>query len=146
MKYIPIAFMLALFAGAGCKPSKVDSLEEQLAKSWVADIVFEGSEQVYNSGGTNNSRPGYSNFRLILNPDGSLRFTDFDGVSVNGEWVLEGETRLVLKHLDPQPTETNGTLEFLVSEISGHSVSLTRVATSPKTGNTINKYILLAHQ
>ncbi len=135
-------FLLVGLALVGCKP-KVVPVSERIVKIWTASTVREGSNVVYTQGGATSLRPGYVNFKIELQTGGTVFFTDFDGIRFTGQWALEGDTKLVLKNLTPQPTGTNGTIEFTISEFSDGSMTLTRTTASTKTGGTVNVYQML---
>ncbi|WP_031528532.1 hypothetical protein [Dyadobacter crusticola] len=138
-----IALIVTLI-NAGCK-EKVKPASERIAKAWTAESVKHGSAVAYTRGGSNNSVPGYSGFRLTLtNASGAMTatLTDYDGVTFNGNWALEGDTKLILKDLVPQPTGTGGTIEFTINTLEDSKLVLTRLKGSSKTGGTINEYTL----
>jgi len=144
--YLSALFCLLALATlfSGCKKTPVVPVSDKIAKAWTARKVDENSTTVYTKGGTNNVRPGYSNFRLDLSSKTSATFVDFDGNRFTGTWSVPSDTRLVLTGLTPQPTGTNGTIEFTISGLddAGTNVTLTRTAASQKTGGTINIYTL----
>lgn len=126
----------------GCK-DKVKPVSERIAKAWTAETVKHGSTVVYTRGGSNNQTPAYSAFRLTLTGGTkTVSFTEFDGSTFTGNWDLEGDTKLILKDLTPQPTGSAGTIEFTISSLEDSKVVLTRLKGSPKTGGTINEYTL----
>ncbi|KQS25367.1 hypothetical protein [Dyadobacter sp. Leaf189] len=138
-----IALIVTLI-NAGCK-EKVKPASERIAKAWTAESVKHGSAVAYTRGGSNNSVPGYSAFRLTLtNSSGSMTatLTDWDGFTTNGTWALDGNTKLILKDLVPQPTGTGGTIEFTINTLEDSKLVLTRLKGSSKTGGTINEYTL----
>lgn len=132
-------FLLVGLAVLGCKPQVVP-LSERIVKIWTANSVREGNSLVYTQGGATNLRPGYVNFKVELQTGGTVVFTDFDGTRFTGQWALEGDTKLALKNLTPQPTGTNGTIVFTISEFTDGSMTLTRTTASTKTGGTVNVY------
>ena len=135
-----IYFLLILgFLVVGCKP-KVTPLAERIVKSWTVSSVKEGNNVVFTQGGTTNIRPGYTSFRIELQSSGTVVFTDFDGTRFTGQWELQGDTKLVLKNLTPQPTGTSGTIEFTISDFTDTSMTLTRPTANVKTGGTVNVY------
>lgn len=139
-----IILMLSLMA-AGCSKDKVKPLSERIAKAWTAQSVKEGTVVVYTRGGSSNTRPAYSSFRLTLtNASGvqTATYTEFDGNTFTGTWALEGETTLVLSGLTPAPTGSGGSLKFTITSINDTQLVLTRLTASPKTGNTTNEYTL----
>lgn len=136
----PIYFLLIIVFGvAGCKP-KVTPMSERIVKSWTVTLAREGSNVVFTQGVTGNTRPGYTNFKLELQSGGTVVFTDFDGTRFTGQWELQGDNKLVLKNLTPQPTGTSGTIEFTISDFTDASMTLTRTTANVKTGGTVNVY------
>ncbi|CAG5009263.1 hypothetical protein DYBT9275_04457 [Dyadobacter sp. CECT 9275] len=129
---------------SGCK-KKVKPLSERIAKTWTAESVDHATTVVYTRGGSANSWPGYSDFRLILTTASgvnSATLTEWNKDSFTGTWELEGDTKLILKNLVPVPTGTSGTIEFTINSIDDSKLVITRLSTSKKTGDTINKYTL----
>jgi hypothetical protein len=129
---------------AGCK-EKVKPVSERIAKAWTAESVKHGSTVVYARGGSNNQSPAYSGFRLTLTNNGgtmTATLTDIDGTTSNGTWALEGDTKLILRGLTPEPTGTGGVIEFTINSLEDAKLVLTRLKGSPKTGGTINEYTL----
>lgn len=119
-------------------------LSERIAKAWAAETVREGSTVVFTKGGAGNTKPGYSNFKLVLSSSGTATLTEVDGNVFTGQWELNGDSRLILKNLNPQPTGTSGTIEFTISSFEDTMMTLTRTTSSVKTGGTINQYTLSA--
>lgn len=138
MKTICI-LLVSILVVTGCKP-KVTPLAERIVKSWTVSSVKEGNNVVFTQGGTTNIRPGYTSFRIEFQPSGTVVFTDFDGTRFTGQWELEGDTKLVLKNLTPQPTGTSGMIEFTISDFTDTSMTLTRTTANVKTGGTVNVY------
>lgn len=138
--------MALILVSAACKP-KVVPLSEKIAKTWTANIVKEGSTVVYTKGASSNVKPGYTSFKLALsNPSGSrtATLTEVDGNTFTGTWELSAdEKKLILRNLNPQPTGTNGVIEFTINgDVTDTQLNLTRTAASLKTGGTINDYQL----
>ncbi|MPR34707.1 hypothetical protein [Salmonirosea aquatica] len=143
-KFQPVIWSLVMAIGlltVGCKKDP-PPLSERIAKSWSASTVREGSTVVYTVGGASNAKPGYANFKLVFNSSGSVTYTEFDGSTFTGQWELNGDNKLILKNLNPQPTGTNGTIEFDITSFDDTMMTLTRTTSSVKTGNTINQYTL----
>ncbi|GAA4407850.1 hypothetical protein GCM10023187_28990 [Nibrella viscosa] len=126
----------------GCKPAAKQPVSERIAKVWTARTVDENNTTVFTRGGTNNVRPAYSNFRLDLSSPTAVNLREFDNSSFSGQWEVQGENKLILKNLNPQPTGTNGTIEFTINTISDNELKLTRTTASQKTGGTMNVYTL----
>lgn len=136
--------MILGLVAIGCK-DKVKPVSERIAKAWTAESVKHGATVVYTRGGSGNIEAAYSGFRLTLTNTGGTKtvsLTDVDGKTFTGNWDLEGDTKLVLTNLTPQPTGSGGKLEFTISGLEDSRVVLTRLSASPKTGNTINEYTL----
>ncbi|HAK77421.1 MAG TPA: hypothetical protein DCR35_01210 [Runella sp.] len=138
MKTIYI-LLVSILVVTGCKP-KVTPLSERIVKSWTVLSAKEGNNVVFTQGGTTNIRPGYTSFRIEFQSSGTIVFTDFDGTRFTGQWELQGDTKLVLKNLTPQPTGTSGTIEFTISDFTDTSMTLTRTTANVKTGGTVNVY------
>jgi hypothetical protein len=134
-----IAFITIL---SGCSKPKTAPVSERIAKSWTARRVEENSTTVYTSGAANNVQQGYNTFRLDLSQTSSVTLVDRDGSRSTGQWSVQGDNRLILTNLTPQPTGTNGTIEFTISDLTDTGVVLTRTTASQKTGGTINVYTL----
>jgi len=142
MKTISILFLSLCFLVAGCQSgtTTIDPVSKRIIKSWTVTLVREGNSVTFEVGGSNNIRPGYVNFTLNLSGGGTVSFTDFDGTRFSGQWEVVGDNRLILKNLSPEPTGTNGTIEFTISNFTDTSMTITRTTTSAKTGGTINVY------
>ncbi|MBC7890808.1 MAG: hypothetical protein H7Y12_01230 [Sphingobacteriaceae bacterium] len=137
---------LVLFLTA-CPKNKTPPLSERIAKAWSANSVKEDATTVYTKGGASNIKPGYASFKLDLrNVNGSLTvtLTDVDGNTFTGTWELSAdEKKLILRNLNPQPTGTNGVIEFTINgDPTDTTFNLTRTTASLKTGGTINTYSL----
>lgn len=137
-----IAFLLVLGLMSSCKETP-KPLSEQIAKVWSAQTVREGSTVVYTKGAANNSKPAYDRFRLDLSSPTAARLMEFDGTVFSGTWELVNDKTLILKGLTPQPTGTNGTLEYSVQTASTTELKLSRTTASLKTGGTVNDYSLI---
>lgn len=132
--------LITLFTG--CKKPVEVPVSDKIAKAWTARKVDENSTTVYTRGNATNVRPGYTNFRLDLSSKTSATYVEWDGNRFTGTWAVVGTDRLVLSGLTPQPTGSNGTIEFTIKNLSDTEVMLTRTAASQKTGGTINVYTL----
>jgi hypothetical protein len=135
-----LILILAVFA-VGCK-TKVKPVSERIAKTWTAETVKEGAAVVYTKGGSNNTQPGYIDYRLIIVPGGTATLIDRDKFSSTGTWELTGDTKLTLKNLTPAPTGTGGTIDFTIDSLDDSKLVLTRTTPSTKTGGTLNVYTL----
>ena len=138
---INIGLLVAIGLMIGCKEPPTP-LSEQIAKVWSAQSVREGSTVVYTKGAANNPKPAYDRFRLDLSSPTTVRLTEFDGTAFSGTWELINDKTLILKGLTPQPTGTNGTLEYTVQAASTTELKLSRNTSSSKTGGTVNDYTL----
>ena len=141
-----LVMVLGLIIGqSGCK-KKVKPLSEIIGRAWVPQTVNHGSTLVYTKGGAANVVGGYTNWRLDLTSPSSVTYKEYDGNSFSGQWEVQ-ETgtgnKLILKNLTPQPTGTNGTVEFTINSSSESEFTITRTTSSQKTGGTINKYTLV---
>lgn len=144
MRKISVFVAMVVIAGIAvlaCKP-KVAPLSERIAKAWLPEAVKEGTATVYVKDGTNNSKPGYSSFRLTLGSGNVVNYVEFDNTTFTGKWELQGDKLLRLKELTPEPTETDGVIEFTINQIEDKKLVITRTKASMKTGNTINSYTL----
>jgi hypothetical protein len=133
-------------------PNKTAETTDLLkGKTFKAFQIKEGSTIVYKDGATNNIIPGYSQFRLTLDIDSRpvqiVKLVEFTGEKFNGHWELAeygtGKQMLKLTELTPQPTNTNGTIEFEVKEITATKLLLNSLKDNLKTGGTINEYHLI---
>ena len=139
-----IALLLAtVFVGllTGCKKSPPPPVSELIAKVWTVSKVEENNVTVYTRGAASNVRD-YSNFKLNLSSPPSVSYTEYDKNTFNGQYTVPSDTRLVLSNLNPQPTGSNGTVEFTINSIDESNLKLTGTTPSPKTGNTTNVYTL----
>jgi hypothetical protein len=125
---------------AGCK-KKVKPLSERIAKSWTAESVKHNATVVYTRGGSSNSVPGYSSWRLNLSA-GTATYSEFDGNTFTGTWELEGESKLILKNLTPQPSGSGGIMEFSIISIDDAKLVIKNLKGNKKTGDTLNEYTL----
>jgi hypothetical protein len=120
----------------------VISVTEKITKTWIANQVTEGSSVVFSKTGSSTIKAGYSKFKLDLSSKSSVTLTEFDGNSFIGTWEIIGDKTLILKSLNPQPTDTNGSIEYTISEASTTVLKLTRTTTSSKTGGVSVAYVL----
>jgi len=139
-----IMVMGLMVVQSGCKQTP-KPLSEIIGRVWVPQTVRQGSTLVYTRGGAATSS-GYANWRLDLSSPSSVTYREFDGNSFSGQWEVQ-ETgtgnKLILKNLNPQPTNTNGTIEFTINSSSESEFNITRTTSSQKTGGTINNYALV---
>ena len=142
------ALLLALLAFTtvfmfGCK-EKVKPVSERIAKTWTARIVKHGSTIVYSRGNANNSNPGYENYSLNLASAPNVRLTEVEGTTFTGNYEVPSDTKLILTNLSPEPTSTNGRLEYTIQEITDTELVLVGTAYA-KTGGTVNTYTLVTN-
>jgi hypothetical protein len=140
-RFTAFLFTVTLFSVlTGCKKT-VAPVSERIAKVWTASKVDENKVTVYTKGGTANVR-NYATFKLDLSGAPTVKYTEFDGNTFTGTYSLPSDTRLVLTGLTPQPTGSNGTIEFTINSIDDNTLSLSRTTASQKTGGTTNDYSL----
>lgn len=142
-KYFFFVAINALFLFlASCKGTTPEpTTEERMKKSWAVQSVTENGAAAYTNGAANNTRPGYSQFQLNLASPPSVTYRSVDGQTFTGTYSISGST-LTLTGLTPQPTGTNGTISFNISNLTDTGVTLTRTTADPKTGNSTNVYTL----
>lgn len=137
--------IITLVQVSGCKKSGpvAKPVAEILKAVFFAQQVKHDNTIVYTKGASSNTVSGYSKFRMDLSSALSVSFTDFDGTTFNGTYVLTGNS-LVFSGLTPVPTGSGGTLTFNVISFqeSPAKVVLSRAGSSVKTGNTTNEYTL----
>lgn len=136
--------LLLLLPGllAACKKKEDTPVKEVIAKKWTAKQVDENSTVVYTKGAANNIRLGYTQFLLDLSSPTAVIYREFDANEFTGTWDVINNEKLVLSALTPQPTGSNGTLEFTINSASATELVLTRLTASGKTGGSTNKYTL----
>lgn len=138
-----ILYLFITISLISCSKNSVKPASELIQKQWIANIIKENDLAVFTKGATNNIRQGYLQFKLNLSA-GLVNFTEFDGTTFSGQWEISADEKtLILTNLNPQPTDTNGQIEFTINSISETSLILTRVTTNKKTGNTISTYELI---
>lgn len=126
----------------GCPSSSTPPLSERIAKAWTARIVTENGTTAYTRGGTTNTRPTYSSFKLDLSSAPTVRYTASDGNTYVGQYsVQDNPQQLTLTNLQPSLTGGN-TITFTISSISDTELVLARTSGDPKTGNSNNVYTL----
>lgn len=126
----------------GC--DKVPPLSERIAKNWTARLVKEGSTVVYSKGAATNLKSGYSSFSLNLSSAPNVTLREHDGNTFTGSYELAGETGINLVSLTPQPTDSNGRLEYTIQSITDTELVLVAKFSYAKTGGTTNTYTLEA--
>ena len=142
MKKITILLVSVCLFALSCK-TKVVPVSETIKKTWTANIIKEGSATVYTKGAAANTKPGYSSFVLNLLIAPSVTLKEADGNTFTGQYELVGDTKLVLKNLNPIPTGTGGIIEFTITSVTDTELKIVRTTASQKTGGTINDYSLI---
>ena len=141
--YLTFLSIIALFTiVTGCKPRQPAPVRERIAKVWTAQQVTYNGTTVYTRGVASNVESRYTGFQLNLSSPPTVQYTEYEGSQFTGQYSVPSDTRLVLTDLTPQPTGTNGTVEFTISDLTDNSVTLTRTTASVKTGGTTNVYRL----
>ncbi|MBO0938657.1 hypothetical protein J2I47_19050 [Fibrella sp. HMF5335] len=116
-----------------------------MARSFTLRSVDENGVTVYTRGSANNIRPGYSKFLLDLSKPPMATYREFDANTfIASNWQVIDDKRLILSGLTPQPSGSNGTLEFTINSISATELVLTTATVSQKTGGLTNRYTLTA--
>lgn len=141
MKPLYFVFIMLALATTACK-EKVKPVSERIAKVWTPNLVREGSSVVYTKGAASNIRAGYANFRLDLSNPASVTLREFDNQTFVGQWEAQNDTKLILKNLTPQPTGTNGTIEYSITAFTDGDLKMNRTTASQKTGGSVNSYEL----
>lgn len=138
-------FAFGVLVISSCGP-KVAPVSERIAKVWTAASVKENSTEVYKTGGTANTKPGYSTYRLDLSAPPAVTIREIDGGTYIGTYTVTATT-LSIKGLMPQPTGTGGNLDFTITSLSDEGTNLVLTGTTPypKTGNTTNTYTLVTN-
>ncbi|MEZ0543084.1 hypothetical protein [Fibrella arboris] len=149
MKKTQYTLLLALSAIfyilTGCKsPAPAVPVADRIKNNYVAASVAEGSTTVYTAGGTSNTKPGYSQFRLNLSSPPAVTYTAVDGTVFTGTYALVGDSQIVLSGLTSSagPLTGGNTITFNITNLADGTVTLTRTTPDPKTGNTTNVYNL----
>lgn len=147
MKKTQYTLLLALstifYVLTSCKPAEpAVPVADRVKNNYVAQSVTQDGTTVYTAGGTSNTKPGYSQFRLNLSNPPAVTYTAVDGSVFTGTYSVVGDTQIVLSGLTPQPTGTNGTISFNITNLADGTVTLTRTTPDQKTGTTTNVYNL----
>ncbi|WP_128547958.1 hypothetical protein [Larkinella soli] len=126
----------------GCNKNKVKPLSDRIAKKWTAQKVEENNVVVYTKGASGNVKPGYSQFLLDLSSNPTAVLTQVDNFTSTGQYELQNDTRLILRSLNPAPTD-GPTIEYTINSSSDNELVITRTTADRKTGGTTNKYSLI---
>ena len=137
-----MAALLMMVVSISCQDHRAQPASRLVMKVFTARSVEENGVTVYTRGGTANIRPGYGTFRLDLSDANNVVLRDFDANSFRGEWLVPSNTQLTLVKLMPQPTGTNGTIDFVINSVNDTELVLTRTMASQKAGGTTVKYTL----
>jgi hypothetical protein len=149
MKSISYLIVASMFLFSACKKTEdvavvVKPVSERIQKVWTAQKVTEGSSIVYTKGASNNTKTGYSQFKLSISAGNNVSLTEFDGNTFVGQWELSvDEKTLTLKNLSPQPTGTGGTITYSVTTFTDTAMSINRTSPSAKTGGVVSSYELV---
>ena len=137
--------ILGIYLFSACVP-KVAPVSERIAKVWTASSVKENSTEVYKTGGSANTKPGYSTYKLDLSAPPAVTIREIDGGTYTGTYTVTA-TMLSIKGLTPQPTGTGGNIDLSITSLSddGKNLTLTSTTPYPKTGNTTNIYTLITN-
>lgn len=118
-------------------------MSELIKKSWIPQTVQENGAVVYTKGAASNTRAGYTNFQLSLSGASTATLTELDSNTFTGTYEFQGDTKLILKNLNPQPSGSGGTIEYSITKSTATNLDLNRTATSLKTGGSTNGYALV---
>ena len=137
--------VLFIFAITACDKNKLPSVQERISKLYTVDKVTHDGIIVFVRNGTNNLFPGYSSFRLDLSVPGTANLREYTNQNFAGTFSAT-DNMLTLSGLNPVPSNSNGTVTYIIDSISddGKMVQLTASSANPKTSNTINVYTLKA--
>ena len=137
-----MAAVLMTFVFISCQDHRAQPTSGLVMKVFTARSVDENGVTVFTRGGMANIRPGYGTFKLDLSDANNVVLRDFDGNEFKGEWLVPSNTQLTLVKLMPQPSGTNGTIDFVINSVSATELVLTRTSASQKAGGVIVKYTL----
>ncbi len=137
-----LAALLMTILVISCQDHRAQPTSGLIMKVFTARSVDENGTNVYTRGGTGNIRPGYSTFMLDLSDANNVVLREFDGNVFRGQWLVPSNTQLTLVNLTPQPSGSNGTIDYVINSISSTELVLTRTSASQKTGGQIVKYTL----
>lgn len=143
-KVLQFCFIL-VFLFSACE-EKVPPVSERIQKVYTAKTVTHDGVTVYTSGASGNIVPEYSTYRLDMSVAGKVTLKDVTSETFTGSFTAT-DNLLTLSGLSPQPTGSGGTLTFEITSLSedGKTLVLTATRVSPKTGNTVNVYTLIAN-
>lgn len=139
-------FFLLIFVLSACESSSPEApVSERIKKTYIVQSVKHDNATVYTYGGSNNISPGYSSFRLDLKTAPQVTLVEVTNDTFKGTYKVSNNT-LTLENLSPTPTGSNGIISYQISSINddGTELVLTSTKANPKTGNTVNVYVLRA--
>lgn len=149
MKTNLIYLLTGLVLLLSCKKGdedKTPDTPDSLLQSFKAQEVKEGTVVVFQLGGSGNIIPGYANYRLRFSKNtlggNEVKLTEYSGETFEGTWVYDAAgSKLTLTNLSPRPAA--GDMVFDVEKLEANSLVLLNTAPNPKTGETINRYMLI---
>ncbi|MCY7351223.1 MAG: hypothetical protein LH606_11230 [Cytophagaceae bacterium] len=138
-----VLLLTGLFYGCNDHVGSTSPVLARIAKKFTVRLVEENNVIVYTKGAPNNIRPGYVQFLLDLSTPPGATLREFDANTFMAlKWIVLNDNRLILQGLTPQPSGTNGTVEFTINSLTDTELVITRVSASDKTGGLIVKYTL----
>ncbi|MCE6992970.1 hypothetical protein [Dyadobacter sp. CY323] len=146
MRYQHLFLLIILGSVFSCRTRNVEPADEALfTGTFKASEVKEGNVLVYREGATNNIIPGYASYRIaLLNENGERKvvLTEFTGERFEGIWTYSSPDQLLtLGALSPQPASI--TFVYKVESLTQSSLILVNTVPNPKTGQTINRLVLV---
>ena len=143
MKTQPLlALAAALLMTTACQPKETSvPLADKIKKVWTVQTATENGAVVYTKGAGSNVR-NYAPYRLDLSRPPAVTLTEVDGSTFAGQYELQGDNRLIMSNLNPQPTGSGGRLEYALGAVTDNSMELSQSSTNLKTGSTLNVYRL----
>lgn len=119
------------------------TFSDKIAKIWNVSSVKEDGNAVFATGGTLNTKPGYTKFKLDLSSKSSVKITEYDGNTFTGVWSISADEKmLTLSSLKPEPAGTAGTIVYDINELTATVLKITRNSLNRKTGATKTEYQL----
>lgn len=155
-KYLIIFLLWSVVPGCrknANEPEPKEQLKATLSGNFKAVRVRENSVVVFEETSVTNIFPGYERYKMEFTgqSDASprVRFTEYTGEVFEGSWEIipynpsDPESfKLKLSNLSPQPTESNGIIEFQILSWTTGFLELKAVKSNPKTGDSVNEYRL----
>jgi hypothetical protein len=119
------------------------TFSDKIAKIWNAGSVKEDGNPVFATGGSSNTKPGYTKFKIDLSSKSSVKITEYDGNTFTGIWSISADEKtLTLSNLNPEPTGTGGTISYDINELTASILKITRNTLNRKTGANKTEYQL----